>query len=40
MMLAVLNLYNQEIEKNKQPDDDEDNDNLDHTMKRVNNGNG
>jgi hypothetical protein len=39
MMFDVLHLYNQEIERNKQPEDDEDNDNLDHTMERVNNGN-
>jgi hypothetical protein len=42
MMLAALHLYNQEIEKNKLTDDDEDDDNLDPTMKKkVNNaGNG
>jgi hypothetical protein len=34
MMLAVLDLYNQDVEKNKQPDDDGDNDNLE-----VNKGN-
>jgi hypothetical protein len=39
MMLAVLDIYNQDIEKNKETDEDEDEDNLDSTMNRVNNGN-
>jgi hypothetical protein len=38
MIRAVLHLYNQEMEKNKQPDDDEDNDYLDESMDRANNG--
>jgi hypothetical protein len=39
MIRAVLHLYNQEMEKNKQPDDVEDNDNFDDSMSRANNGN-
>ena len=38
MIRDVLHLYNQEMEKNKQPDDDEDNDYLDESMDRANNG--
>jgi hypothetical protein len=37
--MCYIYTISQEIEKNKQPVDDEDNNNLNHTMKRVKNGN-